>query len=348
MPSKLYKRGKYWCFPYWEGKGENRRLRWYNTKKESHKEAVGIQADFYSGKLNRESGHIIKDGKWASFVEEYLQYSQANKRPRSVQRDIKTINTFNKLCPIAYFHEFTFSKLEEYKSKRKAIGVKESTINRELNTLKNMGRVAVPLKYSPQSPIEDVRKYKEDGAGKDRILTEKEAQALLAGIEAPHLKTACLFGLLAATRIGEAFHMSWDDIDFKENLIYFTPKDNWRPKTKGTIPLNSELKEYLEKLPRHGKYVCAYENGEIMTEETASALISRRMKQLGIRGATSHTLRHTCLSWAAMTCPWLFVVRLARHTNPKMTMRYAHLSPEFKSNAINSLPRLLDNKKPQQ
>lgn len=341
MPSKLIPRGKkgVYYFRYCQ----NGKQRWFCTHTNVRIDAERQRQDKVSELISNKSHGIRHNSSWDSFVNEYLAYSAANKRPRSVERDRMTINTFNKLFPLRYFSEYTYSILEQFKAKRKEAGVKESSINRELNTLKNMGKLAVRLKHCSQDPVKDVKRYYDEQGKRDRFLSREEAVRLIGGIQAVQLKTVCVFGLLAATRLGEALHMTWNDIDFMNNRIYFTEKDGWKPKTKirQVVPLNTELKSYLLGLKRYGDYVCAYEDGSVMGENVASALISRRAKELDIKNATSHTLRHTCLSWLAQTAPFLTVVRFARHTNPKMTMRYAHLSPEFQSAEINKLPKIL-------
>lgn len=342
MPSKLIRIGRkgIYYFTYWQAGKQVKYCTHTNDRLDADR-----QRNDKAQELNANKSHGIRpQTSWKQFTEEYLAYSKANKRPRTLERDKMTISTFGKVFPINRFSEFTYSVLEQFKAKRKEAGVKESTINRELNTLKNMGKIAVNFRYCDRNPVSEVKRYYEEHTGRDRYLSAEEAVRLMAGIHAIQLKTVCLFGLLAGTRIGEALHMTWADIDFTGNKIYFTAKNGWKPKTKikQVIPLNKELKEYLIKLTRRGDYICAYESGEVMSENVASALISRRMKELGIKNATSHTLRHTCLSWlAASGASWLSVIKMARHTNPKMTMRYAHLSPEFQSAEIDKLPLVL-------
>jgi integrase len=49
----------------------------------------------------------------------------------------------------------------------------------------------------------------------------------------------------------------------------------------------------------------------------------------GIQDFHIHDLRHTCAAWAVQAgAPLLEVCHLLRHSDIRMTMRYAHLAPE--------------------
>jgi integrase len=52
-------------------------------------------------------------------------------------------------------------------------------------------------------------------------------------------------------------------------------------------------------------------------------------KAAGITDFHIHDLRHTCAAWAVQAgAPLLEVCHLLRHSDIRMTMRYAHLAPE--------------------
>jgi integrase len=61
-----------------------------------------------------------------------------------------------------------------------------------------------------------------------------------------------------------------------------------------------------------------------------SVYTERLFKKLGITDASFHYLRHTAASWLVMKGEDLYTVgQLLGHRTPRMTQRYAHLSPKY-------------------
>lgn len=76
------------------------------------------------------------------------------------------------------------------------------------------------------------------------------------------------------------------------------------------------------------------------------------LKNAGIKNFRFHDLRHCFGSWLAMNnVNDKGRMELMGHRDPKMTMRYAHLSPGYKAQAVAELPQfsaaILESKSPQ-
>jgi integrase len=64
------------------------------------------------------------------------------------------------------------------------------------------------------------------------------------------------------------------------------------------------------------------------------------MKEAKIESFRFHDLRHTCASWLAMSSvPLLAIQQILGHKDIRMTLRYAHLSPDQRVDAV----KLLDD-----
>ena len=80
-------------------------------------------------------------------------------------------------------------------------------------------------------------------------------------------------------------------------------------------------------------------DGSIMTKDMAKRPLERICKKAGLRHITWRDLRHTFASHLVMRGASLKVVQeLLGHADIKTTMRYSHLSPNIKRDAV----RLLD------
>src|SRR5580692_7073715 len=64
----------------------------------------------------------------------------------------------------------------------------------------------------------------------------------------------------------------------------------------------------------------------------------RLFQKLGIQDASFHSLRHTAASWLVMGGVDLYAVgQLLGHRTPRMTQRYAHLSPSYMAASVGKL-----------
>jgi integrase len=73
-----------------------------------------------------------------------------------------------------------------------------------------------------------------------------------------------------------------------------------------------------------------------------SVYTKRVFKRLGIPDASFHTLRHTAASWLVMEGVDLYAVgQILGHKTPRMTQRYAHLSPDYMAGAVGKLDRIM-------
>jgi site-specific recombinase XerD len=69
----------------------------------------------------------------------------------------------------------------------------------------------------------------------------------------------------------------------------------------------------------------------------------RALREAGIEGFVWHDLRHTFASYLVMAgVPLTSVIELMGHKTLTMTLRYAHLAPDFQREAIARLDTYMD------
>jgi integrase len=79
-----------------------------------------------------------------------------------------------------------------------------------------------------------------------------------------------------------------------------------------------------------------------------SVYTKRVFKRLGILDASFHTLRHTAASWLVQQGVDLYAVgQILGHKTPRMTQRYAHLSPDYMAGAVGKLDGIMGGMLPQ-
>ena len=106
------------------------------------------------------------------------------------------------------------------------------------------------------------------------------------------------------------------------------------------IPLSLEALAAL-KSHRHlkGELVFSDEKGKLLAKTATKWPLWRACKRAGLRRIGWHVLRHTFASHLVMrSAPIKAVQELLGHATIEMTMRYSHLSPDVRRDAV----RLLD------
>jgi integrase len=155
-----------------------------------------------------------------------------------------------------------------------------------------------------------------------------------------------LLGGEAGLRLGEILALEWGDIDFK-NRVVTVSKSDWRGEItvpKGgkvcQLPMTTRLSDALQDVRHlHGTRVLFHENGDPMTFRGLQVWMKRIHAKAGLPGTGNvHRLRHTfCSRLAIKGASPKAVQELARHQSLTTTMRYMHLSPSARQQAIELL-----------
>jgi len=182
-----------------------------------------------------------------------------------------------------------------YTARRRADGVKDATIRTELQALRaawgwahKKGMASIPPDVKmPQRPEPRVR-----------FLTRAEADRLLDGCGASHVRLFCLIGLHTAARSGAILGLTWDRVDFGSGTIDFRPPGYVRTaKRKVVVPMNATLRTAMDAAHKNRvtEYVIEYAGAPVAKIKHAFA---NAVERAGLTDATPHTLRHTAVTWA--------------------------------------------------
>jgi integrase len=326
---------------YWKENGKGR------------SKAVGLDRDAVKEfKLNlanrlyrQKAGLIQKNVPLAQFFKEYInEYCYANKEPRTVVRDEITLKTFQDRMPFVKFvHQYDANALISYKGLRRKEAKKESTINRELGTLKNAMLFAVEKKYKEFSDAQKVAFFEVPRMARDRVLTDKELNTLLKTSLEPY-HCAFMLGAYAGLRAGEACRLEIKDLDFERNIIRIRAKANWKPKNTPSVrdvPIHPILRTYLKTRLKAspGPFLCAFKDGRRLDEGVLSSTVFKTRKAFGIPDFCFHILRHTFVTrMGAAGADTYSISKMIGHSNTKVTESvYTHLKDSYYQDNIDML-----------
>ncbi len=173
------------------------------------------------------------------------------------------------------------------------------------------------------------------------FFTTVESEQLLAAATGRD-RVMIMTGLKAGLRRGELMALRWCDVELTANKLHVR-RNVWHgivgtPKGGGprTLPLSPQLRQELAH-HRHlrGELVFCNDDGSMLTDGEMNPGVGAACKRAGLRHASWHVLRHSFASQLVMKgVPLKVVQELLGHATIEMTMRYAHLAPETKVDAV--------------
>jgi integrase len=241
--------------------------------------------------------------------------------------------------------EISQAKIETFKAKALKKGLTKKSVNNILAVLHKLFVTAEEFGTMQAAPR--IRWLKAPKPDFD-FLTFEEADRLVANAEPGRWKTMIVVALNTGLRIGELAGLAWDCVDLAggrlmvKRAVYKGRVDTPKGGLSREVPLNQAAIDALRAHPRRlgSKWVFPqYDGNFIRNPQHASVdAIARNAERAGLRRIGWHTLRHTFASHLVMLGKSLKEVQeLLGHTTIDMTMRYAHLSPEAKKDAVRAL-----------
>ncbi len=262
-------------------------------------------------------------------------------------------------------------KLEKWRSARLKSGTLGATVNRNVTALKAILQKAVEWDLIDLNPLAKVKPLRTDQAAKVRYLEPGEEKSLRDTLDkretrirderrrynlwlaqrglplypdldqstfADYLKPMFLISINTGVRRGELFSLKWDDVDLQRRTLTVTGVTAKSGKTRH-IPLNREASETLFAWKgQTGSDELVFTSGSGGRFDNITSSWEALLEDAAITEFRWHDLRHHFASILVMRGVDLNTVReLLGHGDLKMTLRYAHLAPQVKADAVAKL-----------
>ena len=217
-------------------------------------------------------------------------------------------------------------------------GKAEATINKELAMLKHLFRKCIEWGLAKSNPVQQVKLFRE-GQGRTRYLSEEEAQRLLDSCN-PDFRVVVLTAMHTGCRKSELTSLRWSRVDMVNRSITVDSCYSKNGETR-TIPMTNDVFETFkmrqdrDRTPEDLVFVSRY-GKPWRSWRTA---FRNAVERAGLHDFRFHDLRHCYGSWLAMSGTIdKGRMELMGHKTPSMSMRYAHLSMDYKRAAVAKLP----------
>jgi integrase len=262
--------------------------------------------------------------------------------------------------------------IEKWRTNRINNGTRIATVNRDIVILKSTLSKAVEWGIIKEHPLRNLKLQKVDSKAKIRYLLKDEEVRLKTAIEnrdqeikdsrtcanewrktrrvdlyddlakytyADHMAPMILLALNTGLRRGELFNLHWENVDFDRAILTISGDISKSGKTRH-VPLNAVslkvLIDWRQQKIGDGLVFINPITGNIF--DNVNKAWDGILKAAGIEKFRWHDMRHHFASKLVMKGVDLNTVReLLGHADIKMTLRYAHLAPEHKANAVAKL-----------
>jgi len=261
------------------------------------------------------------------FLTRYMDYCKTNHAVSTYSsRDKTTFQTFAKLTQIKYVNELSAGLIEQWKEARKKSGVKASTINRELGSIKAMVTKAQEWKFIPHEQLRSIKKLPENRAI-TRYFDQEAIEKIKMGCKDHKTKLRVYLAIYSGFRRSELMMIRWEDIDFKNNTIELCSRPGFSIKNyqEARIQMHPELKKVLLDAKKTANHELVL--GKI-SKDCFSRWWKRFLRRCGLSG-TLHSVRHTVATHIVQQLGIYQAKSLLRHASVKTTERYSHLSSEL-------------------
>ena len=208
--------------------------------------------------------------------------------------------------------------------------VSPGSVQKEVATLKHALRLAVEWELIHSNPADRVRLPRLP-EGRTRYLSPTELKSALQA--APEwMRAPIALAAFTGMRRGEILSLRWKDIDLALRRIYLHETKNGSLRV---LALNELAGGVLSSLTQGAAADLVFPE---VDGPRLSVYTRRLFASIGIEDASFHSLRHTAASWLVMQGADLYTVgQVLGHRTPRMTQRYAHLSPQYMANAMGKL-----------
>jgi integrase len=272
-----------------------------------------------------------------ALFDRYKRHQKARIRPTTFERLGGILDTLKAHLP-KQAKAITKRTVAEYIEER-AADVKPGTVVKEMSVLKHCLKLAVEWGELNQNPAAGARLPKLP-PGKTRYLTPGELKAALEA--APEwLRAPMAFAACTGVRRGEMLALRWMDVDTRNRRLYLRETKNGALRI---LPIPESALLVLNSLPQGASGDCVFAG---VDPGLLSVYTKRVFKRIGAPDASFHTLRHTAASWMVQQGVDLYAVgQILGHKTPRMTQRYAHLSPEYMAGAVGKLDGIMSGMLP--
>ncbi len=329
----IYQRGRVWYLDTRINGERHREKLGKDISRTVAKELAGIQR---AKILKGEAGigkKKTKDLTFEAAKAAFLAHAHAERRPRTVATYQECLSRLEKSFAGKRLSEITTWLVQKHRQARIEAGAKIRA-NREVSCLKNLFNYCLRMElFEGVNPTQGIKLPKEPWT-KIRFLSHEEEARLIAELHEP-LRTLVLLGIHTGIRIqSEGLGLTWAHVDLTRHFVT-VPAHLAKNGHERVIPLNHKILTALGDLRKEAKGESIFLSADGLPYRHIRNSFRRACKRASLFGVSPHVLRHTFASRLVMGGTDLRTIQeLGGWQSLDMVLRYSHLSPQHKAEAV--------------
>ena len=222
-------------------------------------------------------------------------------------------------------------------------GLSPASADHHIKLLRRVLNLAVQWELLEKNPLKGIALFMVNNEV-ENYLDEDQTQALLEVLKTDANRSVChilMFLISTGARLNEALTATWKNVSI-EGGVWKVDATRSKSKKVRSIPLNDSALWVLEQLLSKGKSAYLFpspvkaEDGKDEPYVTITRAWYRIRRLAGVN-VRIHDLRHSFASRLVCNGRSLYEVQqILGHSDPKVTMRYAHLSAKALQEAANA------------
>ena len=273
----------------------------------------------------------------AFFADHYLPHAKQNKKSWNADRQMHKLRLSDRFgeTPI---DRISRQQVQTFHNDLRQEGIAPATADHYLKLIRHGLNLAVDWGLIASNPAAKVKQFNEDNQI-ERYLSDDELRRLMRVLrDYENRPMACIVLWLLATgaRAGEARAASWEDIDY-DHRVWVIQSQTSKSKRRRSVPLNDIALSVLDELKASGRNSGPLFVGKRGPYKYLGKNWARICEAADLQGLRMHDLRHSYASMLVNAGHSLYEVQQALgHSDPKVTMRYSHLTTETRQKAADS------------
>lgn len=310
------------------------------TLMDARKESKRLKAEIALGANPRADAKVQKTVPTfaAFFQDKYLPHVKPRKRSWGRDEELYRLR-IKDVFGDHRLNQITRQKVQLFHTSLLDQGLSPATADHHIKLMRYALNLAVDWEILDKNPIQGIKLFNADNKV-EHYLDGAELDRLLTVLRNDANRTVCLiamFLLSTGCRLNEALQAKWSQID-RRSTVWRIPATNSKSKRMRSVPLNPSALHVLDQLDTEGEFDHVFINHQSRLPYTTIMKVWIRLRNKAeLPKLRIHDLRHGFASLLVSSGRTLYEVQqILGHSDPKVTMRYSHLSTKALQDAANS------------
>lgn len=309
------------------------------TLKRARERARQLKAEIASGNDLQEQDRQHKAvPTWNAYFEDtYLPHAKQKKRTWKNDAEMHKRRISERFGSLK-LDRITRRQVEQFHIELGESGMAPATADHYAKLIRHALNLAVDWEIIQTNPAAKIRLYNACNQ-LERYLSDAELKRLMKVLrDYENRPMACIVLWLLATgaRAGEARAATWEDINYEQRVWVIQSKSS-KSKKRRSVPLNDIALSVLDELKASGRTSGPLFVGKRGPYRHLTKNWERLCEAANLCGLRLHDLRHSYASMLVNAGHSLYEVQQALgHSDPKVTMRYSHLTKDTLQKAADS------------